>query len=68
MQNLVTEISKVDAATLNELIIAIVRRHTQLFPDWELNIISLPRCGSRDKMIDNAIELWKSMKTQKPPL
>lgn len=41
MRNLVTEISKVDAATLNELIIAIVRRHTQLFPDWELNIISL---------------------------
>ena len=62
MRDLVKEIAEADADMLSPLLIALIRRYAELFPDWEISTITLPKTKNRNEMIDNTIELLQKMK------
>ena len=63
MGDLIGEIAKTDAVQIEEVMRAVVKRYGELFPDWEVSMISLDRKADRSKQIDEMIAMLQSMKT-----
>lgn len=64
MFDLVEEISKADGFQIEQLLKAVLRRYAVLFPDWELNTISIEKGSDRNEQLDRIIELLQKMKTE----
>ena len=55
-------ISRLKVEEIQDVLQALVERHRQLYPDWEINIISLEKKRSRNDQLDEMITLLESMK------
>lgn len=46
---------------INDVINALISRHAELYPDWELVIFSLDKTQDRNNQIDRAAALMKKL-------
>ena len=62
MSNLAQQIAQAEADELNDLLIAIVKRYSEVFPDYQLHTISLEKANSKNEQIDRVIDFLLHMK------
>ena len=55
-------ISRLKVEEIQDVLQALVERYRQLYPDWDINIISLEKKRSRNDQLDEMITLLESMK------
>lgn len=48
MNNILEKINSATSSEINELISALLRRYSSLFPDWEIAFLSFPKGNSSD--------------------
>jgi len=63
MEDLLTAIAQSDENTIEELLSAVRKRYAELFPDWDLSIISLQKSADRNDQIDRMTKLLQELKT-----
>ena len=59
---LLEKIKRLESEGIQDVLQALVERHRQLYPDWEINIMSLEKKRSRNDQLDEMITLLESMK------
>lgn len=57
-------IKNADKCHIDAIIHALLCRYKELYPDWELHIVSLPKTPDRNEMIDSNIRLLQGLKQQ----
>lgn len=62
MKKILEEIGQANAASLDEIIKAVLRRYAELFPSWEVIFISLEKNTQRNVQINRIIETLEKMK------
>ena len=62
MSGLVEKIAQADEAEIGLLLKAVLQRYAVLFPDWELNTISLQKSADRNAQLDRMIAVLQKMK------
>lgn len=62
MSSLDDEIAKADAGDLQGLLNAVLKRYAVLYPDWEVNTISLRKSADRNTQLDQVINMIQKMK------
>ena len=65
MLDLLTEIKCADESAIEEILNAVLHRYAELFPDWEVNTISLQRSQDRNEQLDRIIAMLQNMKTSR---
>ena len=55
MSELIRLVSDATAEEMNDLYFAVKKRYGELFPDWEIIMISLEKCRDHNAQIDNMI-------------
>ena len=63
MADVLQEISRAQDEELQEMMTALIKRYEEVFPAWELSVISIEKTGDRNEQIDRVIELLEKMKT-----
>ena len=63
MCDVIEEIARSDSEALELILQAVLRRYTELYPDWEVSLISLHREDDRNAQIESTIALLQKMKT-----
>ena len=63
MCDLFDRISQVSINEIDEIIKAVLKRHSELFPDWEISTISVHKHADRNAQLDSIIDMLQSMKT-----
>ena len=59
---LLEKIKRLESEEIQDVLQALVERHRQLYPDWDINIVSLEKKRSRNDQLDEMITLLESMK------
>ena len=62
MVDYIEKIAQADEIEIEQLLNAIRQRYAELFPDWELNIISLSKVSDPGRQLDKLIDLLETMK------
>ena len=62
MQNLIAKIEQVDADHFAPVLSAVCKRYAALFPDWEVNVITIRKNDDRNAQIDSIIQMLQNMK------
>ena len=62
MDELFEKIAQADEYEVEELLKAILRRYAEVFPDWEVSMVSLHKGADRKEQIDRIIKMLESMK------
>lgn len=62
MNNLLAAIERVSSEEIGEVLKALLARYDELFPDWEINVISIRKSGDRAEQIDRVITSLEHMK------
>lgn len=63
MEKLEEAIANAEADQLGQILLAVIRRYAEVFPDWDISTIALPKDKARNQIIDNTIAFLKSMKS-----
>ena len=63
MHILLSEIAKVGGTEIQELLNAVLRRYAELFPDWEISMISIEKQADRNQQLDSIIKVLQRMKS-----
>ena len=64
MHDIYNNISQVGIAEIEELTKAVLKRYSELFPDWEISTISVHKHTDHNTQIDSIIDALRSMKAQ----
>ena len=62
MEKMMAEIMELQAEELQLVLQTVLRRYAELFPDWEVSTVSLPRGSGRNEYLDRMIGLLQGMK------
>ena len=62
MADVIQAISQAQDLELEAMMAALLKRYGEVFPDWELSIVSVEKTGDRNAQIDKVIELLKTLK------
>ena len=62
MINLIERIMQANECEITELLEAVKERYSQLFPDWDINIISLEKSRDQNEQIDRMIAVLENMR------
>lgn len=57
-------IMKAKPKDLQKLLDAVMKRYEQVYPEWEVSVISVRRCEDRVEQLDRTIQLLEGMKTR----
>lgn len=61
MEKMLEEIGQANAASLDGILKAVLRRYAELFPSWEVIFISLEKNTQRNGQINRIIETLKKI-------
>ena len=64
MTDLVQQIYKATEEELQDIWTAVRMRYGEVFPDWEITMISVEKIGDRNGQIDRMIKNLESMKEE----
>ncbi len=56
------KIQEIGTDEIQDILQAVLRRYNQLYPNWEISIISIEKGKDREAQLDRAIALLESMK------
>ena len=62
LDDIIAEILQVGHYEIAELLKVVVNRYRELFPDWDISIISCYKAANRNEQLDNMIALLEGMK------
>ncbi|MBQ6997763.1 MAG: hypothetical protein IJN60_05255 [Oscillospiraceae bacterium] len=62
MLDLFQEIAQADAAIIEDILDAVIRRYAVLYPEWELNVFSVQKDTDEDAQIERTIRFLESLK------
>lgn len=62
MNDLLLQIEQVQKNSMDELLKAVLRRYGELYPDWDISIISLEKKKSKAEQIDEIVQILLRMK------
>lgn len=65
MEKIIQRISQAQDHEIPEMMAAILKRHKELFPNWEMSLVSIEKTGDRNKQIDEMIQLLEKLKDQR---
>ena len=51
---------------IEQILTAVSQRYSELFPDWEISILTLHKETDRDQQLDRVISLLENMKHRNP--
>ena len=63
MEELLVAIAVSDEEAIEELLKAVRKRYAELFPDWELSMISVKKNADKNEQLDKFIALLQNLKT-----
>lgn len=55
-------IKKAEPEELNDILLAVLARYREVFPNWEVMTVSLEKAGDKMKQMDRMIGLLENMK------
>ena len=55
-------IKKAEPEELNDILLAVLARYREVFPNWEVMIVSLEKAGDKNEQMDRMIGLLENMK------
>ena len=62
MNKLVAAIEQADVGQIGDILNTVLRRYGELFPEWEISIISVKKNEDRDDQIDQIIQMLLRLK------
>ena len=62
LDDIIAEILQVGHYEITELLKVVVNRYRELFPDWDISIISCYKAVDRNEQLDNMIAILEGMK------
>ena len=62
MSKTIQAISQARDFEIEEMMDALLQRYRELFPDWEVSVISLEKKGDRNRQIDEVIQFLEKLK------
>lgn len=62
MEKIIQAISQARDHEIQEMMTALLKRYKELFPNWEVSVISVEKTGDRNKQIDETIQLLEKLK------
>ncbi len=62
MLDLVKEIAQADGVESEKILNAVQKRYTELYPDWEIVMISIEKGVDRNEQLDGMITMLQNMK------
>ena len=63
MEELLVAIAVSDEEAIEELLRAVRKRYAELFPEWELSMISVKKNADKNEQLDKFIMLLQNLKT-----
>ena len=60
--NILEAINNAKQEEMSDILLAVQRRYAELFPDWELHILTIEKTADKNEQLDKAIELLNRMK------
>ena len=60
--SILEKISHAKPEEMSDLLTAVQKRYAELFPDWELHILTLEKAADKNAQIDAAIALMEKLK------
>ena len=66
MDDIMDKIAQANNAEVEVLMSAVLKRYTELFPNWDISTISVEKCSDRNQQLDRMIAVLESMKTASP--
>ncbi len=64
MNETVMGISQANAREIEGYLQAVLRRYSELFPDWEVSTVSVQKSRNRNEQLDGMIALLENLKTE----
>ena len=62
MTKTIQEISQAQDFEIEEMMTALLKRYRELYPDWEVSVISLKKKDDRNRQIDEVIQFLEKLK------
>ena len=62
MTKTIQEISQAQDFEIEEMMTALLKRYRELYPDWEVSVISLEKKDDRNRQIDEVIHFLEKLK------
>lgn len=62
MQKVLEQIRRAKGTEIEWILQAVLDRYRTLFPGWDVNVVSLEKCGDKNQQLDNMILLLENMK------
>lgn len=63
MINLIHAIEKIGRSEIEEVLKVVLHRYEELYPDWEVSLVSIQKSVDRNAQINNIINMLQRMKT-----
>ena len=60
--DLLERIKTAETEEINDLVTAVLARYRELFPDWDISIVSIEKNGDRNEQLDSIITLIEKLK------
>lgn len=60
--DLLERIKTAKSEEINDLVTAVLARYRELFPDWDISIVSIEKNGDRNEQLDSIITLIEKLK------
>jgi len=66
LDTIVFEIGKADVGQIDILLDAVFARKRELYPEWDLNYIALPKCNweERERIFENILRMEKKFRVE----
>lgn len=62
MEALLERIRQANGVQIEPILRAVLQRYRELYPQWEIDIFTLEKCGDRNQQLDNMIALLEHLK------
>ena len=59
---MIEKIKKAKPEELNDILLAVLERYREVFPDWEIITVSLEKAVDKNEQLDRTIKLLENMK------
>ena len=64
MVPVIRAISEARDFEIEAMMAALLKRYGEVFPDWEIDLVTIEKTGDRNKQIDDVIRLLEKLKEQ----
>lgn len=62
MTEVTNKIKTSGSEELEMLLRAVIKRYSELFPDWEISFVTVPKTDDRNEQLDRVIRFIENMK------